>query len=259
MNETKLVTDLMGQTSVVAAQSSLVASHTTKSTEKDEIGTVKSMKTIDNEGILLFLSKYIPDSVQSAAYQVPKDLRVPLGKVLKVPVDKTLVNYYKDSVGKGQRFIKDLRNHILSDRDFDFVSLTNNHAMSKSNEFSMTNLYDMLAKCEQKLAVLGGDLGVENNLQIKRAILKNIGPQVLHDYTSRKYGDLIISEYCSTEKMISYVEKGINSYSSFTKQQKDINPQTAGGKVGINATTTTDDDEKVADNKKKEEKNCWRR
>jgi hypothetical protein len=244
----------MGQTSVVAAQSSLVASRMTKSTEKDEIGTVKSVKTIDNEGTLLLLSKYIPDSVQSAAYQVPKDLRVPLGRVLKVPVDKTLINYYKDSVGRGQRLIKDLRSHILSDRDFDFVSLINSHAMSKSNEFSITNLYDMLAKCEQKLAVLGGDLGVESSLQTKRAILKSTGPQVLHDYISRKYGDLVISEYCSIEKVISYVEKGTDLYSSFTKQQKDINPQTAGGKVGTNATTTTDDDKKAADSKKEKEK-----
>ena len=50
VNDTKLVTDLMGQTSMMAAQSSLMASYMIKSTEKDEVGTVKLIKSTSKEG-----------------------------------------------------------------------------------------------------------------------------------------------------------------------------------------------------------------
>ena len=58
--------------------SSMIARQMIKTNEKDEVGSVKGMKSVDIEGILLFLGKYIPDSAQSAVYQVPKELRVAL-------------------------------------------------------------------------------------------------------------------------------------------------------------------------------------
>ena len=169
--EVKLMSDLMNQTSIMATQSAIVTTHVMKANEKEEIGTVKQMKTVEDEDIHLFLSKFVPDSSQSAVHQVPKELRVALGQILKIPDDQSLVNYYKGSVGPNQKFIRDLREYLLADRDFNIISLIKIHAISKTSDYSVTKLYEMIAKCKQELTVFGGQLTVKNNLQIKKGNL----------------------------------------------------------------------------------------
>ena len=75
-----------------------------KSTEKEDIGFVK-IKSIEVEDLHEFLSKYDTNSNQSAAYQIPKSLRTALGRALKIPVNETILSYYKKSIGVNQQFI----------------------------------------------------------------------------------------------------------------------------------------------------------
>ena len=84
-----------------------------KSTEKEDIGFVK-IKSIEVEDLHEFLSKYDTNSNQSAAYQIPKSLRMALGRALKIPVNETILSYYKKSIGVNQQFILDLKKYILS-------------------------------------------------------------------------------------------------------------------------------------------------
>ena len=239
-SEVNLLSDLMNQTSIIAKQSAMMTTHVMKVNEKEEIGTVKAMKTVEDEDIHLFLSKFVPDSNQSAVHQVPKELRIALGQILKIPDDYSLVNFYKDSIGPNQKFIRDLRDYLIADRDFDIISLIKIHAISKSSEYSITKLFDMIAKCKQELKVFGGQLTVKNNLQIKKAIFNNIGPQVFFNYLKDKYGDLIISDHCTIIEMINYVEKGMRDYSGFIKQQKAMTAAT-GVNLSINTSITTTD------------------
>ena len=253
-SEMKLMTDLINQTSVMATQSAIISTHVMKANEKEEIGTVKAMKTVEDEDIHLFLSKFVPDSNQSAVHQVPKELRVALGQILKIPDDQSLVNFYKGSVGSDQKFIKDLREYLLSDRDFDVISLIKIHSISKHTDYSITKLYEMIAKCKQELKVFGGQLTIRNNLQIKKAIFNNIGPQIFYNYLNDKYGDLILSDHCTIIEMINYVEKGMRDYSSFIRQQK-VMSVASGSMLSINTSNSTSDSSDTKTGAKKGKKN----
>jgi hypothetical protein len=238
-----------------------------KSNEKEEIGIVKSMKDVTVEEVHLFLSKYISDSKLSAVHQVPKELRVALGQVLKIPLNQSLVNYYKDSIGTNQLFIQDLRRYITSTRDFDVVSVIKTHKLSATDEFSQKKIYEMLAKCNQEMLIFDNQITAENSLQLKKAVLNNIGPQSFRNYIDNKFADLIHSEYCSIEKMISYIESGIKDYSHYIRVSKEITLATGRG-LSVSAVSTLSSppsppvsvvvDTKDGGDKKEEKINpCW--
>ena len=87
------------------------------------------------------LSKYDTNSNQSAAYQIPKSLRMALGRALKIPVNETILSYYKKSIGINQQFILDLKKYILSKKDFDIETAITTHALPKYGEYNLTKFY----------------------------------------------------------------------------------------------------------------------
>jgi len=173
--------DLINQTALVSTQNSFMTRTIMKTNEKEEVGYVSSMKDIRVEDVHGFLSKYIPDSKQSAAHQVPKELRKALGEVLDIPSDQSLTKYYEgeNSTGPDQRFTQDLKKYILSARDFSVVSVTQSHKLSPTSEFSYKNSFEVLAKCKQELSILSSLTTSKKSLQVKKVILSTIGPTIL--------------------------------------------------------------------------------
>ena len=204
-----------------------------KSTEKEDIGFVK-IKSIEVEDLHEFLSKYDTNSNQSAAYQIPKSLRMALGRALKIPVNETILSYYKKSIGVNQQFILDLKKYILSKKDFDIEAAITTHALPKFGEYNLTKLYDMIAKCQKEISEFKYLISEKNNLQIKEAIISNIGPIPFLNYVTKKYKNLMISEYCSIDDMIEYLEIAMNDYSRMIREQKDLSNLTKN--ISINAT-----------------------
>ena len=87
INNLSYITNLLNKTAIMSQQNSLMTNTIVKTNEREEIGVVKAMNDVTVEQIHLFLSKFVPDSKLSAVHQVPKDLRVALAQVLKVPVN----------------------------------------------------------------------------------------------------------------------------------------------------------------------------
>ena len=251
INNLSYITNLLNQTALMSQQNSLMTNTIVKTNEREEIGIVKQMNDVTVEQIHLFLSKFVPDSKLSAVHQVPKDLRVALAQVLKVPANQSLVNFYKDSIGPDQQFILDLKKHILSAQDFDIVSVISSHKLSKTEEFSLKKLYEMINKCCQEVLIFENVINEQNNLQIKMAIIDNIGPQSFRSYFDKKYKNLIMSDYCSVKRLIEYMEKAITDYSYYIRISNDMGGgSTLGGRaLSINTTTTETSTGKTEDKK----------
>jgi hypothetical protein len=223
-------------------QTSIMAKLITKSNEKDDVGKVK-IKGVEFEDLHKFLSSYSCDSDLSAVYQLPKELRKAMEKILKVPMGISLINHYKDSIGPNQRFIRDLTDYITSFRDFSIVSIIRSHDISSASEFDSSKIYTMLACCEQELFIFRAKVNAINSLEIKKSILNNIGPKIFRDYVINDYGDKILSDYCSIKEMINLVEQGLSNYSVYRREHKKFN--TPQGKTTINATKVNSEEKKT--------------
>jgi hypothetical protein len=240
--------------SALVQQTTQMAKIITKSNEKDEIGKVK-ISNIEFEDLHKFLSSYTCDSELSAVFQFPKDLRVPMEKLLKVPKGISLINYYKDSSGDNQRFINDITSYLISFPDFNIVSIIKSHDISKASDYNVAKIYGMLQHCEQELLIFDSQVNPINILEIKKCILANLGPKVFLDYVTLKYEYRILSDHCSISTMIELVEEGMSSYSSYKRLQKEMNATQS--KININTSDSSDKKDKKEEKKrdKKDEKN----
>jgi hypothetical protein len=233
------ISDLINQTALMSTQNSFMTRTIMKTNEKEEVGYVTSMKDIRVEDVHGFLSKYIPDSKQSAAHQIPKDLRKALGEVLDIPADQSLINYYEgdNSTGPNQRFIQDMKKYVLSARDFNVISVIQSHKLSSTSEFSYKNCFEMLAKCKQEISIFDSQITNKNSLQIKKAILSNIGPLVFRSFIDKRYADLIQSDFCDIKEMFDYIKVGLNDYSHFIRLSEEI-PKVVGLSINSSKATT---------------------
>jgi len=219
----------------------------TKATEKDDIPKIK-MKGLENEHLHKFLSDYSPDSELSAVYQLPKVYRKGMEVTLKIPRGTSLVNFYKDSVGPNQTFIRDITKVLTKAYDFNLVTVIRSHDISKITSYDSSKVYSMLHECDQEISIFKSVIEQHNSLEIKQAILENVGPKAFHDYIVKDYGFRISSDYFSITDTIDIIMKSIEKYSAYQREHSKHGYQS---KQTV-STVTTDLEEK----KKKDEKDA---
>ena len=145
----------------------------TKATEKDEVPKIK-LKGVENEHLHKFLSEYSPDSDLSAVYQFPKEYRKSLAILLNIPVGVSLVNFYKDSKGKNQRFIQDIVKILTEAKDFNLVAMIKTHDISKITTYDSSKVLDMISECKQQVSMFKSVIYDFNTLEIKRRVASKI-------------------------------------------------------------------------------------
>ena len=90
----------------------------------------------------------------------------------------------------------------------------------------------MLAKLKQEISIFESQITNKNSLQIKKAVMNNIGPTVFKLFIDKRYSDLVQSDFCSIEEMFDYIKAGLNDYSNFIRLSDDI-PKVVG--ISINS------------------------
>jgi hypothetical protein len=219
-----------------------------KSNEKEDIGKVE-MKSINLDELFKFLSKYDSTSGQSAVIQVPRNFHKPLERLLKIPATETLISHYKNSVGRAQLFIHDLKQYVINHRDFDLINTVKSHKMVSAKEFDVTDLITMIACCEQNVELLSGYIAENRILQLKMAILNSIGPKPFQDWLYGEIGDIIKSEMTSIKLMIDMVEAKVHEYNSnlFHFKKMNLPLKSPSSSIDVNASTVIADKKKTDD------------
>jgi len=128
------------------------------------------------------------NSSKSALYQLPKEYRKDIEVSLKVP-RTSLVNFYKDSVGKTQKFTYSITKVLISAEDSSYDSSVH--------------------ECNQETSVLKSIVTPINSLETKSVILKSNEQKAHGDYTVN----------CSTIGMIDTITNSAKKIHSLRRRE----------------------------------------
>ena len=152
------------------------------------------------------------NSNKSALYQLPKDYRKDIEINLKVP-RTSLVNFYKDSVGKTQRLTYSITKVLISAEDSNYDSSVH--------------------ECNQETSVLKSIVTPVNSLETKNVTLKSSDQKAHGDYTVN----------CSTIGMIDTITNSEKKYKAYEGENIRCGSQSK-SKTTIKTAITDPDDKK---------------
>jgi hypothetical protein len=152
------------------------------------------------------------NSSKSALYQLPKEYRKDIEVSLKVP-RTSLVNFYKDSVGKPQKFTYSITKVLISAEDSNYDSSVH--------------------ECNQETSVLKSIVTPVNSLETKNIILKSSDQKAHGDYTVN----------CSTIGMIDTITSSEKKYTAYEGENVGCGSQSK-SKTTIKTAITDPDDKK---------------
>ena len=150
------------------------------------------------------------NSNKSALYQLPKEYRKDIEINLKVP-RTSLVNFYKDSVGKTQRFTYSITKILISAEDSNYDSSVH--------------------ECNQETSVLKSIVTPINSLETKNVILKSSDQKAHGDYTVK----------CRTIGKIDTITNSAKKYTAYEGEHTRCGSQS---KTTIKTAITDPDDKK---------------
>ena len=152
------------------------------------------------------------NSSKSVLYQLPKEYRKDIEVSLKVP-RTSLVNFYKDSVGKPQKFTYSITKVLISAEDSNYDSSVH--------------------ECNQETSVLKSIVTPVNSLETKSIILKSSDQKAHGDYTVN----------CSTIGMIDTITSSEKKYTAYEGENVRCGSQSK-SKTTIKTAINDPDDKK---------------